>query len=194
MYWNVFSPGLPHRKALTLGSLLLVDAHANLGAPGREVEASDDDVLALGSPGHPAAGQHAGRRKHDALDRGARRRRPNGVDVVGVKQGHATEKVALGTAGRVGVAVDDAQRRQRPAADAGSPREGLAVHGLLGGEWKSEGDLDAAAHHKADTTGERGAVANCVLEGAPDGLIDTREDVQGEAAHGGEIAGHDQSM
>jgi hypothetical protein len=106
MCWNVFSPALPQRRALTVRiAPVFVDARANLGARGRQVEASDDDVLALGSPGHAAAGQHAGRRKHDALDRSARRRRPGRVGVVGVKQRHAPEQAALGAAG------------------AGSPRE-----------------------------------------------------------------------
>lgn len=42
---------------------VFVDPHANFGALGPQVEASEDDVVVLGSPGHAAAGQHAGRRK-----------------------------------------------------------------------------------------------------------------------------------
>jgi hypothetical protein len=163
------------------------------GALGRQVEPSDDDVLGLGSPRRSAAGQHAGRRKHNALYRSTRRRRPGRVDVLGVKQGQAPEQAALGAAGSVCVAVDDAQRRQRPTSDACSPREGSAVDRLLGGERQPEADPDAPAHRHADAACERGAVADGVAEVASDGLVDTREHVRGEAARGVRACRHDRS-
>jgi hypothetical protein len=43
---------------------------------------------------------------------------------MGVKQGHAPEQAALGTARGVCITVGDAQWREWPAPDAGSPREG----------------------------------------------------------------------
>src|SRR5688572_4759725 len=46
---------------------VVVDAQADLGLLGRQVEAGDDDALGLGSPGHAAVWEHAGRGEHDAL-------------------------------------------------------------------------------------------------------------------------------
>jgi hypothetical protein len=87
---------------------VVVDLETNLGALGREVESGDDDVVRLGSSGHPPVRQHGGWREHDALDGSPRRRRPGGVGVVGVKQGRAPKQAALGAAGCVGVAVGHA--------------------------------------------------------------------------------------
>ena len=99
---------------------MVVDAHANFGVFGRQVEAGNDDGLALGSPVHAAAGQHAGRREHDALYRSTRRCRMGGVDVLDVEKGHASEQAALGAAASVCVVVGTA------AALAARARRGLA--------------------------------------------------------------------
>jgi hypothetical protein len=159
-----------------------------------QVESGDDDVLGLAPPTHAAAGQHAGRRKHDALDRSACRRRPGGVGVVRVKQGHAPEQAAHGAAGGVCVLVGDAQRRQPPAPDARAPPEGSPVDRLLGGERQPEADLDAPAHGHVDIGRERGAVADGVAEVTPDGLVATREHVRGEVACAVSGSCHDRSV
>jgi hypothetical protein len=121
------------------------------------------------------------------------RGRAGRVDVLGVKQGHAPEQAALGAAGSVCVAVGDAQRRQRPATDAGAPREGPPVDRLLGAERQPEADLDAPAHRHADARWERSAVADGVAEVAADGLVEAREHVRGEAARGVSARRHDRS-
>jgi hypothetical protein len=107
------------------GSLraIRVDAQSDLGMLGWEVEAGDDDVVGLGSPGHAAVGEDAGWREHDALDRGTHRCRAGRVEVLGSEQRQVAEQAALGAADGVEVAVRDAQRLQRPASDAGLPRE-----------------------------------------------------------------------
>jgi hypothetical protein len=82
----------------------------HLGLLGRELEAPHDEVLSLGAPGHAAVGQHAGRREHNALQRGASRGRACGVEVVGMEEREAAEQSAFCDAGAVGVAANDAQR------------------------------------------------------------------------------------
>jgi len=84
-----------------------------------------------------------------------------------------------GAASGVCVAVGDAQRGERTAPDAGLPREGSAVDRLLGGERPPQADFDAPAHRHADAHRERSAVAHGVAKVAPDGLVETREQVRG---------------
>ena len=157
---------------------------SDLGVLGWEVEAGDDDVLGFGLPHHAAIGQDAGRREHDALDRGARCGRAGRVEVLGSEQRQVAEQAALGAADGVGVAVRDAQRSQRPAPDAGLPRERAAVDRLHRGEREPDADLDAPAHRHLDAVGQRRAVSDGVAEVPADRLVETGERVRREAARG----------
>ena len=195
MYWNVFSPAFPQRRALTvrIAPWSSIRTRTSGCSGGRSKRATMTFSVSARQvtprPGSTLGGANT------TLSIAARVAADRAVLAsCGVKQGHAPEQAALGAAGGVCVVVGDAQRRQRPAPDAGSPREGSAVDRLLGGERQPEADLDAPAHRHADAVGERGAVADGVAEVASDGLVETREHVRGEAARGVRRRRHERSV
>ena len=164
MYWNAFSPALPQRWALTVRIAPCSSMRTRIsGCSGGRSKQATMTFSVSARQVTPRSGSTVG--GANTRSRSQRASPPTGrCGVVRVEHGHAAEQAALRAASAVGVLVGDAQRRQRPAPDAGLPRERSAVHRLLGGERQPEADLDAPTHRHADPMWQPGAVADRVLK------------------------------